>query len=308
MEWREFDSTIREDSFVREGREIFYATAGKQGGHPVLVFYPLGTSRRALVVLEDAAIRADIRLICCNRPGQGTDWPPSSAESNGISLQLETAVEDQKLLMDELSITKASLLFFCAGTPFALRFASKYPERTLQMLGVACWVSPADCDKTKNLFQFASTLPGWLMSAIGRLSECNSSVGRMLPPPPKSFVTAMLKSEEEKKLFRSNDRGEVAKRLAFAKSEHSGGDPLDIPVLLSSYKDMGLELPSPQNLKLIHSQSDDMIPIEAARWFSQQIGTELQELQSNSHLGCLLLLHPALPKAMKDLTNSRFNL
>lgn len=298
-------SSYKEDSFTYNGREILYATAGKEGGHPALCFYPLGSSRRALPILENAARAADLWLICCNRPGKGTDRPLFSEQSDqsAAACQLDTAVEDLKHLMDELSVEKASLIFLCAGTPFALRFASKYPERILQTLGIGCWVSPADCDKMKHIFQFASRLPTWLITTLGHVSDCSASLGRWLPETPQSLVVSML-DEAERPLFKSDDDGKAAsQKLAFAKSEVTGGDDLDIPLLLSSYQAIGLELPSPENLKLIHSKSDELIPIDAARWLAAKMGTELQELESNSHTGCLLLFHPSLQAAINGLSN-----
>lgn len=69
------DTTIQEDSFEYDDRDILYATAGKEGGRPVVVFYPLGSSRRCLSLVEDEALERGLWLICCNRPGHGTSRP-----------------------------------------------------------------------------------------------------------------------------------------------------------------------------------------------------------------------------------------
>ncbi|CAE7839417.1 Wdr33 [Symbiodinium sp. CCMP2592] len=145
-------------------------SASNEDGHAALTFYPLGSSRQALVLVEEAARKAKLRLLCANRPGNGSTSPPLDPPE-GVSAtawHLETAVDDARALLAKLQIVKVSILFFCAGTPFALRFASKYPELcTGRMLGVAPWVSPADCQETKGFFRWASSLPTCVVSSVG---------------------------------------------------------------------------------------------------------------------------------------------
>ena len=301
----ELDGTsIKEASFVYNGREIQYATAGKEAGRPVVVFYPMGSSRRCLSIVEEEAIDLNLRLICCNRPGNGTSSPLEADKTLSSSAwQLDTAVEDLRHLLDELSIEKASLFFMCAGTPFAMGFASKYPDRTAKILGVAFWVSPADCEKTGGFFKFASTLPTFALDMVGGAWRGGHSLGNLLsaclPPLPTSFITAQLQESEKEPFHSTAGARSKAEKLAIARSEtDTGGDHLDIPVLLASYKDLNLEWPSSSNLKLIHSQRDELIPIDAARWFSSQLSSDLQELESNSHTGCLLMLNPDIVDAL----------
>eukprot|EP00438_Fugacium_kawagutii_P019659 Skav207965 [mRNA] locus=scaffold495:20319:21218:+ [translate_table: standard] len=297
------DTTIQEASFEHAGRQIHYATAGKQGGRPVLVFYPMGSSRRCLAIVEEEALELGIWLICCNRPGNGTSSPTEPPDSiKSAAWQLDTAVEDLRHLLDELSIEKASLLFLCAGTPFAVKFASKYPERTAKMLGVACWISPADCEACGRVFQFASTLPTFALDVIGGLWKFGNTLSFCMPAMPSSFVTSQLQPSEREPFHSSEGKKSKLEKLTIARSETgTNGDHLDLPVLLASYEDLNLELPSAQNLKLLHSKLDELISIDAARWFSKKLGVELEELESNSHTGCLLMLNSDIPRALTFL-------
>lgn len=296
------DTTIQEDSFEYDDRDILYATAGKEGGRPVVVFYPLGSSRRCLSLVEDEALERGLWLICCNRPGHGTSRPPAMPEdTTAAAWQLDTAVEDVKHLLDELSIKRASLLFLCAGAPFALGFASKYPERTGKMLGIASWVSPADCEESLGFFRFASSLPSFALDMFGGLWSLGQTVSKILPEPPTSFITSKLEECEKEQFHSDQGTRSKAEKLSIARSEISSGGHLDLAVLMASQEDLDLDLPNPHNLRLIHSQFDEIIPIEAARWFSKELGIGLVELPANSHTGCLLMLNPAIPHALNFL-------
>ena len=287
---------VREYTITVEHRALLYATAGKENGHPVLVFYPLGCSRRTICLWAETAKDHNLWLISCNRPGKGTSMPPETHASSSVSY-LETATQDAYRILQHLSVTKVSLLFFCAGTPFALNFAAKFPEITHKMLGIGCWVSPADCDDSKRLFRFASALPSWMLSAVEGVWRLAGRVGSSLPNAPSSLMSLML-TADERELFNEEDN----EKLIFAKSEGSDGDHLELAVLLASYKELSLKLPS-ESPKLIHSQNDELVPIEAARWLSCHWSSELTELESNSHSGSLMLLHPDLRASLGALAD-----
>ena len=160
-------STLSSD----EGRTIAFSTAGDPHGAPVLFFYPAGGSRRMLLTLSDIAVSASLKLICLNRPGKGSTSTSAAEEHNTpavASQHVDTACRDAVHVLDELKISRVGLFFMCAGTPFALAFACRFPERTTEkLMGIASWVLPADCDKTNTLFRFGALYcPLWLLSPL----------------------------------------------------------------------------------------------------------------------------------------------
>ncbi|CAJ1344114.1 unnamed protein product [Effrenium voratum] len=200
--WGTMGSALPIESLPMAHEGILWATFWSVGptsedGTPVVLFYPMGSSRKALALVEPIARLKGLRLISVNRPGKGTS--PASAEGDSAVAQLEGAADDVAAVLRELKVPRASVLFLCAGTPFALRFAAKYPELCSgKMLGIACWVSPADCAEVKGFFQFASTLPQCLVSNVGgawvNFSGC---LGKSLPT--SSIIKAQLEAEEMKK-------------------------------------------------------------------------------------------------------------
>jgi len=168
------DILLRETQ--RGNRSVEYSIAGTPNGAPVLFFYPAGGNRRMLQSLHGHACAKRLKIVCVNRPGKGET---SEGELDGPTGHLTTACEDAAFVLDELSWNRVSLLFMCAGTPFALGFATQNPHRiTGKLMGVASWVSPADSGETKLLYRFGSCLPGWLVNPLagGFFSSINTSI------------------------------------------------------------------------------------------------------------------------------------
>lgn len=296
---------VNEGHFRREGgRDVVFGTLGEEDGHAALTFYPLGSSRQALVLVEEAANKAKLRLLCTNRPGNGSTSPPLDPPEgvSAIAWHLETAVDDARALLAKLQIAKVSILFFCAGTPFALRFASKYPELcTGRMLGVAPWVSPADCQETKGFFRWASSLPACVVSSVGGpWMAAGSYVTKSLP----STSLARAGLEKEEAVIFDREAVKMAARFRVATSESGSGDALDLPVLLASYKDIGLSpaLSSEQAVQIFFGEKDTMVTPACVRWLGDVLSgpsrMTLQELPQTSHTGALLLLDERLWQAL----------
>jgi pimeloyl-ACP methyl ester carboxylesterase len=55
---------------VEDGRTVQFATAGDDGGSPVLFWYAGGCNRRILCILGEAAEQCGLKFICLNRPGR----------------------------------------------------------------------------------------------------------------------------------------------------------------------------------------------------------------------------------------------
>ncbi|CAE7941101.1 Wdr33 [Symbiodinium sp. KB8] len=302
---------VNEGHFRREGgRDVVFGTLGEEDGHAALTFYPLGSSRQALVLVEEAANKAKLRLLCTNRPGNGSTSPPLDPPEgvSAIAWHLETAVDDARALLAKLQIAKVSILFFCAGTPFALRFASKYPELcTGRMLGVAPWVSPADCQETKGFFRWASSLPACVVSSVGGpWMAAGSYVTKSLP----STSLARAGLEKEEAVIFDREAVKMAARFRVATSESGSGDALDLPVLLASYKDIGLSpaLSSEQAVQIFFGEKDTMVTPACVRWLGDVLSgpsrVTLQELPQTSHTGALLLLDERLWQALAWLDYS----
>merc|ERR1712151_1490080 len=135
------------------GRIIEYAVSGYANGAPALLFYPLGGSRRLAVHLHADALAANAQLICINRPGKGGTSPAL------VETRVDTVCDDVQACLNHLNITKAHVIFMCAGAPYALRFCIRHPTRVSKVIGFSSWVSPADCPETLVLYRRLASLP-----------------------------------------------------------------------------------------------------------------------------------------------------
>uniref|UniRef100_A0A7S4JKJ3 AB hydrolase-1 domain-containing protein n=1 Tax=Odontella aurita TaxID=265563 RepID=A0A7S4JKJ3_9STRA len=289
---------------IRDGsRTIAFSTAGDSDGDPVLYWYPGGGNRRLLLSYHKAAIEASLHLICVNRPGMGGT---SLASGRSPADHTSTACEDAIAVLDFLGVGQVNLLFMCAGAPFALAFASRYPTRLSgQLVGIAPYVLPADCVATKALHRFgACHCPIWLSSHAAS-SVTSSMMGSFSSLPDSLIKSSMLSplSPEEREVF-DNQIGEEDFLLRAAwMFEETGSRTADFAVLMSRGEDLGFKYGKINgNLTVFNGENDKMVPIGAAEWLTQQIEpSSLIRLSGGSHEGALFLVHPDVKDALKIL-------
>ncbi|KAK7064448.1 hypothetical protein R3P38DRAFT_2824604 [Favolaschia claudopus] len=107
---------------------------GSPTGFPVVVFLGLGCVRHVMGLYDDMAACLGLRLITIDRWGLGRTEARSKS-SKGI-MQWASVVEE---VLDLLDIDECSVMAHSAGTPYALSFANKVPER---IRGNICLLAP----------------------------------------------------------------------------------------------------------------------------------------------------------------------
>ncbi|KAJ7655083.1 hypothetical protein DFH06DRAFT_1046643 [Mycena polygramma] len=113
---------------------VSFSDLGSPNGFPVLVFLGLGCVRHIMGLYDDMAQCLGLRLITIDRWGLGRTAARSKT-SKGI-MQWASVVEE---VLDLLQITECSVMAHSAGTPYALSFANKLPER---IRGNICLLAP----------------------------------------------------------------------------------------------------------------------------------------------------------------------
>ncbi|KAF8213342.1 hypothetical protein K438DRAFT_1088032 [Mycena galopus ATCC 62051] len=107
---------------------------GSPTGFPIIVFLGLGCVRHVMGLYDDMAACLGLRLITIDRWGLGRTEARSKS-SKGI-MQWASVVEE---ILDLLDIGECSVMAHSAGTPYALSFANKLPER---VRGNICLLAP----------------------------------------------------------------------------------------------------------------------------------------------------------------------
>ncbi|KAJ7492886.1 hypothetical protein FB451DRAFT_1504545 [Mycena latifolia] len=107
---------------------------GSPTGFPILVFLGLGCVRHIMGLYDDMAQCLGLRLITIDRWGLGRTAARAKT-SKGI-MQWASVVEE---VLDLLQISECSVMAHSAGTPYALSFANKLPDR---IRGNICLLAP----------------------------------------------------------------------------------------------------------------------------------------------------------------------
>ncbi|KAH9946830.1 hypothetical protein B0H21DRAFT_384841 [Amylocystis lapponica] len=108
---------------------------GSPTGVPVVVFLGLGCVRHIMGLYDEMAECLGIRLITIDRWGLGRTDTPRSKTAKGIP-EWASVVEE---VLDRMHIDQCSVMAHSAGAPYALAFASRYPER---IRGDICLLAP----------------------------------------------------------------------------------------------------------------------------------------------------------------------
>lgn len=291
------------------GRSVAYSIAGDRNSDatPVLFFYPGGANRLMVQSLHETAVQAHLKVISVNRPGKAGTSP---AIQPGAAAHLKIAVEDATLVLDELGIQRVALLFMCAGTPFALGFATMKSERTSRILGVASWVLPADCGYANTKFWFYmgthTFVPRWFVAPLA--GSVFRSIGSSMSFLPPGWVQGALRSKlssSEKDAFDAKfNKDEFAKGLSWMKQE-KGGEAADVDVLLSKGSDLGIDyqqIGQTHCVVLCHGTKDKLVPYASIEWMKEQIPSAmLNTLPDGSHEGAEFLLHESVIDSIASL-------
>ena len=281
-----------------DGRNVTYSTAGPAGAPCVLFFYPGGGNRRMLLSLQGSM--PHLRLICVNRPGKGDTSPALKGH-----IHITTVLQDAIFVLDTLGVDRVSLLCMCAGTPFAMAFATQHPERTTgQFMGISSWVLPADCGyaNTTTLNYLGTRVP----SASALAGSVMSSVLFSMTTVPPSWLMSVFRrkvSDEERDAFdaKYHDKKDFSKQMKWIFQER-GGQGEDLAVLLHAgtmvdYQKIG----QTQTVILWHGTRDTLVPYVSAQWLADQIpGANLHSIAYGTHDGVNFLLHSSVVDSLKS--------
>ena len=181
-----------------DGRDIAFSTSPENKSPNMTLFcYPVGAGRRMLLSFQ--SLFSEIRFLCINRPGKGGTSPSVKGKTH-----LETVLDDMIVVLDKLQIPRVSILTMCAGTPFAMAFATHFPERTTgRFIGISSWVQPADCgyENTKLLYHIGTKQPTLTGPLTG---TCMSGMGSIFSSFPTTWFADLLQkklSKEEAQAF-----------------------------------------------------------------------------------------------------------
>lgn len=111
-----------------QGRQLAYRVAGE--GMPVLYCHGFPSTSHEIDALPTLRARFPVQWIGVDRPGYG-------ASDHDPGRTAESLADDYAALLDHLRLPKARLLCVSGGTPGALAFIRRHPQR-IEKLAVLC--------------------------------------------------------------------------------------------------------------------------------------------------------------------------
>ena len=277
-------------------------------------------SNEAIMKKEDKAHdkeQLSIRVVMAEERDQQETAASTSNKNNDkllsashARIHMDACLSDAIAVLDALQIDKVGQLYECAGAPFALCFAQHYSQRLLPshipMIGIGSWIQPADCNETKQLFQFgARKCPVWMIAPlISGSMGCLDKSASWVPASwiGKKFVKSL--TEKEQDVLDANwEVDEFVERFRFMQQEGGGTVMADLTCLLSKAKDIGLDYSAIRSrIVLVHAMEDAMAPLPAAQWLKEQLpNSRLIQVANATHEGTLFLLHHEIEQSLKLL-------
>lgn len=289
-------------------RTITFATTGDQTDSPVLFFYPAGGNRRFLASLHDVALSASLFLVCVNRPGTGGT---SAAARFSAADHVKAVCDDIIVVLGFLGIERVGILSMCAGTVFAMAFASRHSNYTSSdFVFIAPYVPPADCPDAHALARFGALhCPLWLIAPLvgGTFASIQCSVKYM----PATMMESRMKkimSEAERKAFEALLEKQDWKGDMEWMFQEKGNTAVDIKVVLSKGKDIGIDYSKigddAYRISIVHGDNDKIAPYEGSVWLQKELkAARLTRLKDASHEGALFLLHKTVVDEIMSLSD-----
>lgn len=149
---------------LSDGRILAYSEYGAPGGKPVFYFHGAGGSRLEPAMLDSKdLIKANIRLIACDRPGMGrSDFQPGRGLSHWPA--------DLVALADSLGLDKFGVFGASGGGVYVAACACRIPQRVSAAV-IVSGVGQMDSLEARASLPIMSRLMWWLAARSVRLTE-----------------------------------------------------------------------------------------------------------------------------------------
>ncbi|MEN8169022.1 MAG: alpha/beta hydrolase [Pseudomonadota bacterium] len=245
---------------LTDGRNIAVLEQGPADGKPVIYLHGAPGSYRDHSDFDELYRQQGLRMVSVNRPGTG-----SSTASGGWGALSFAA--DLRQVLDQLSISKATVIGFSAGGLYGCAFAHQYPER-VERLALLSSVGPFDLpqlgnkrtEATKAFHDTAKENPAALLEQLSAITTAEALL---------ALVNSLI-SSEDKKVFALP---EVASqmRLAYADVLAQGLDKLikEIAIINSPWGFSPAEIMV--DTRLWHGTADINVPVECSEYLAEQI-------------------------------------
>ncbi|WP_448547576.1 alpha/beta fold hydrolase [Thalassotalea fusca] len=189
--------SMEHGKFVQvNGVKLYYEEYGK--GEPLLLIHGNGQSISAyLNQIEEYA--KQFRVIALDSRGRG-----NSSYNDGDKLTYQLQVEDTKLFLDKIGVSKAHIVGWSDGGIIGLMMAIKYPEKVSSLISMAANIFPEGLTGLDSLVDFVENAD---IQNDGEYSFSTELIRMMTKYPQLTFSD--LSAIQAKTLIIAGDRDEI---------------------------------------------------------------------------------------------------
>lgn len=254
-----------------DARSIAYCELGDPAGTPVIAAHGSPGSRYQLLALEREALRANVRIICPDRPGYGDT---SREPRRGF----DTGSGDAIALLDALEISRAVALGFSGGAGYSLALALAHPDR-IERVVLACGMIPGAPRRTVRgripivsaLYRVARVLPSLAVMMLDGRGPFASTREANLSAWPAADQAIM--ADPRARAMTAPDSRAAAKQGSRAAVDDLRQYSRPFPLTQVH-----------QRVDLLHGTADGNVPVDVARWGRSQLrDAVLREIPGGGH-------------------------
>jgi len=163
---------------LRAPLQVSLSDLGNPDGRPLVVFLGLGAVRYIMGLYDEMAEILGLRIITIDRWGLGRTTQ-DTPDNRGVQ-EWGRIVND---ILDRLNVQKCSILAHSAGAPYAMSFASAYPDR---VKGDICLLAPWVGGSESSGYKWLKYVPNGLLKTA-HAAEWRIQTWMLGKPPSMNY-------------------------------------------------------------------------------------------------------------------------
>lgn len=260
-----------------DGRRLALDDRGAPDGVPVVYLHGTPDCRLARHPDDALAAAAGVRLLAVDRPGVGASDPDPAATPTSVA-------DDVVAVLDHLSIERAGVLAWSAGSISALALAGGHPDRVDSLVLIAPLV-PADAYGDGAVLEGADDSRRLFADNLGAMTpdELGRELAMWLVPP--AVDDDLAREMLERSIAEVDDIAGAGDQLALALRAAIGPDPVGIEREIAAQATPlgalldGIEAPA----TIVVGSDDAVAPPAMGRWIAERLGASLDERAGAGH-------------------------
>lgn len=279
-----------------DGRQLGYATYGREGQWPILFFHGTPGSRHTAHLAGLVASSHESRVIALERPGYGLSDPQRDREIDDWPADVEAAA-------DVLGLERFSLLGYSGGCPFSLATAAALGDRVAS-IAIVSGMGPVHHPAVEAVLTRRQRLRRFAVANLSPLVRLLAwQVGRQVRGDIRGFVARRTEASppaDQEHMRRPEIRAVIQQDMLEAYRQGGAAVALEFGLLARPW---GFDLDAVrQPMQIWHGSDDHVVPI----WLAEVLAEAIPHAQRRFLSGVAhLLLLDHMDAILEQLLASR---